>query len=233
MRKWLLTVALCLSTSPALAQGYYERFSEDEDNDFQIWPRIAVQYRTGNLRMSVDSQPRFAFNASRIESFQVRSWLGYQLGGHCLIQAAHFWTPRVLPQWQDQQRIVEQVTFLHRIGKLYGTSRTRCEQRFIEGVEGVEGCPVRLRQELLLGAQITPRWNVFVSEEPFWQVNTSGDLKVRKRFGSENRAVIGVGYRLNEHWNLQAGYMNQFLYREPRSVNRFNHVLFTNLTRTF
>lgn len=178
---------------------------------------------SGKLVTWLEVQPRFTAPA---DTLILRPALGVQLNpatqlllGYALIDTYPEDGPR-----RREHRIWQQALL-----RLAGTpgeavlmSRTRLEQRFVEGVSG-DGW--RLRQFLRGQYWLDEDWSGIAVSEVFVPLN---DTRWGQRSGLEQmRNFIGVGRKLGPRFNLEAGYLNQRLIRSgPDSTV---HVLNINL----
>ncbi len=108
------------------------------------------------------------------------------------------------------------------------TSRTRLEQRHREGFSD-EAYRVRqmLRAERPCGFSPQLSWVAF--NEVF--VNLDQTHWGARRGLDQNRAFIGINWKLNAIANADVGYLNQFV--NTRAVDRENHVLMTTFRFNF
>ena len=106
-------------------------------------------------------------------------------------------------------------------------SRTRLEERSIEGKDDIG---YRLRQMLKFTRPLSlENISIILSDELFLNANST-DWGAASGF-DQNRAFIGLGYKLNKHNAFEIGYLNQFV--NTRKVDRENHVLSTTWAINF
>jgi len=104
----------------------------------------------------------------------------------------------------NEHRIFQQLITKQHAGTLRLQHRYRFEQRFVED-------DFRLRFRYFLGLAY-PLWRVENSpRELYLSAYNEIFLNTRKDVFDRNRLYGGLGYRLNEMFRFELGYMNQFL----------------------
>lgn len=147
-----------------------------------------------------------------------------------------YWAPdqkdinldKIVPQWRAWEQVVQST--LYKYAKVL--HQLRVEQRYARAY--LKNSPFQLTHRFrykltiyipLNRRQLKPK-TVFISlyDEIFMQAGKS----ITYNHFEDNRAFIGLGYKINENVQIQAGYMNSFrhdgapdLY-ESRSIFRFN-----------
>lgn len=207
------------------------------EEDFRIWENITTIVKLGSIkpgldkwRLWIETQGRFRDNASAADQGLARGGLGYALTDKASVWLgyAHVWT---FPQGRDtnrEDRIWQQVLLTDKAPFGDWSSRTRLEQRFIEGLNPVEW---RLRQFVRFSTPLgdgSPL-SLVVWDEAFLRLNSTSPST---RFGfDQNRAFAGLGYTFSEQARLDVGYMNQLIQsrtvtrRSQRFNERMNHIL--------
>lgn len=119
----------------------------------------------------------------------------------------------------NEHRIFQQVITKQNIAKLKLQHRYRFEQRFVED-------DFRMRFRYFLGLAY-PVWNAPDSpKELYLSGYNEIFLNTKSNVFDRNRLYGGLGYRLNEMFRFEIGYMNQFLNSGKR--DQFNLVCFVN-----
>jgi hypothetical protein len=119
----------------------------------------------------------------------------------------------------NEHRIFQQVITKQSIAKLRLQHRYRFEQRFVED-------DFRLRFRYFLGLAY-PLWNDADSpKELYLSGYNEIFLNTKSNVFDRNRLYGGLGYRLNEMFRFELGYMNQFLNSGNR--DQLNLVCFVN-----
>jgi len=177
----------------------------------------------GRLVTWLEVQPRFAGSA---DTLILRPALGVQLNpavqlllGYALVDTYPDAAPR-----RREHRIWQQalVRLAGTPGKAVLMSRTRLEQRF---VEGQTDDAMRLRQFLRGQYWLSEKWSVIGISEAFVGLESTA---WGQRAGLEQmRNFIAVGHPLTDRLTLEAGYLNQRIVRPGPDAS--NHVLNINL----
>jgi hypothetical protein len=207
------------------------------EEDFRIWENVTAIVKLGSInpgldkwRLWIEGQGRFRDNAGVADQGLARSGVGYALGDKASVWLgyAHVWTfPQGRPA-NREDRIWQQAILTDKAPFGDWTSRTRLEQRFIEGINPVEW---RLRQFVRFSAPLgdgSP-FSLVVWDEAFFRLNSTTPSA---RFGfDQNRAFAGLGYTFSENARVEAGYMNQLIQsrnvtrRSQNFSERMNHIL--------
>lgn len=100
-------------------------------------------------------------------------------------------------------------------------SRSRLEERILFGEKPIA---LRLRQRLMLRKNIPncPRYKFVLSDELFFNVNRPS--WVAQTIFSQNRAFIGIGITLSKYSSVDIGYMNQYLYGNPKQMSNILYI---------
>lgn len=137
----------------------------------------------------------------------------------------------------NEHRFFEQVIFKHEAGRLELEHRYRVEQRWLEAFTGntrswryQNRFRYQLRGSVPLSAANASgqQWYLFAGDELF--------IHFGPNYGAspfdQNRAFIGVGYKLSRANRLEVSYLNQFLVQRSGKVEESNHTLRIQLTST-
>lgn len=188
--------------------------------DDQVWLAGIVEGPiAGKLVTWVDVQARMTDGAGRLGQTIVRPSLGYapRPGTSLLFGYGYFETDVTGRPTQREHRLWQQAQFrvIGTPGKAVLVSRTRLEQRFVEGADDTGW---RLRQFTRGQYWVGSGWSMIAFNETFvglnrtdWGQNSS--LNQLRNFG-------GVGKALTPELALEAGYLNQRLVRPgPDTTN--------------
>lgn len=201
----LLAAASLLSAPCAMAA------QEDE----QVW---LAQFSTIEVGQKVllftDVQLRFTDGADRLGQVLLRPAVGYRItpSDTLFLGYAYVRTEPLNGTPTDEHRMFQQalVRVVGGPGKTTVTSRTRLEQRWLEGRSGMGW---RLRQQVRLDAPVAKGLNAIVWAEPFVNLDTTA---WGQRAGFDQlRGFAGVGLPIARGIAIEAGYSGQY-------VNRFN-----------
>lgn len=231
-RTRVLCAALCLGgATPAPAA----------DEDFRIWENVTTIVKLGSIdpglekwRVWLESQGRFRDDGAVADQALGRGAIGYALSDRASVWLgyAHVATFPEAAKTQHENRLWQQIMLTDRapFGDL--TSRTRLEQRFIQGVNPVEWRLrefVRFFHPLGEGSPL----GLVIWDEVFMRLNSTTPSA---RFGfDQNRAFAGLGYTFSEKARIEVGYMNQLILsravsrQEQKFDQRMNHILSVSL----
>ncbi len=184
------------------------------------------------VRWFVDVQDRNRDEGQSFDTFFVRGALGHAVSsrvtaflGYGVFESE----PEARsPIWEH--RIFQQLTWNLPVEGFTLQSRTRLEQRFIEGQSDTGS---RLREFVKATVPLRSGNSVFASfyDEVFVDLN---DTDWGQRSGlRQNRAFAGLGFFLDDahHHSLEIGYLNQWIDRPDE--DRLNHILSINLFSNF
>ncbi|MGD9765422.1 MAG: DUF2490 domain-containing protein [Candidatus Binatia bacterium] len=196
--------------------------------DFQLWLPMTLNANfNDSFRGYYEVQPRIGHDASEVTQLILRTALDWRFKPEWAASFGYAWTPTLAPAYTNENRVYEQLLYAddYAWGRL--TSRTRFEQRWIEGVSGTA-----LRFRTMLRGQIPftedRLWSVAVQEEIFFNLNSPSGGPVAGF--DQNRFFLGVNRRLSDYVSMDAGYQIQFVdTAEPGFPDRVNHVLLIQL----
>lgn len=207
MRRTRLLLAAAGLCFPATAMAAQE--------DEQVW---LAQFSTIEVGQKVllftDVQLRYTDGAERLGQVLLRPAVGYRItpSDTLFLGYAYVRTEPLNGTPTDEHRMFQQalVRVVGGPGKTTVTSRTRLEQRWLEGRSGMGW---RLRQQVRVEAPVTKGLNAIVWAEPFVNFNTTS---WGQRAGFDQlRGFAGVGVPIAKGIAIEAGYSGQY-------VNRFN-----------
>jgi hypothetical protein len=192
--------------------------------DEQVWlAGIAQGPISGKLITWIEVLPRFTDGGDRLGQTILRPALGVQLNPAATLLLGYAFienNPDGLPS-RREHRIWQQaqVRLAGTPGKAVLVSRTRLEQRFLEGADE-DGW--RLRQFLRGQYWLSERWSLIGVSEAFVGL---GATSWGQRSGLEQvRTFAAVGHAITPRITLEAGYLNQRLVQpvEPSSEKVMN-----------
>lgn len=207
MRRTRLLLAAAGLCFPATAMAAQE--------DEQVW---LAQFSTIEVGQKVllftDVQLRFTDGADRLGQVLLRPAVGYRItpSDTLFLGYAYVRTEPLNGTPTDEHRMFQQalVRVVGGPGKTTVTSRTRVEQRWLEGRSDMGW---RLRQQVRLETPVAKGLNAIVWAEPFVNFNTTS---WGQRAGFDQlRGFAGVGVPIAKGIAIEAGYSGQY-------VNRFN-----------
>lgn len=138
--------------------------------------------------------------------------------------------------YSTEHRIWEQLLYNHKLKKIFVTHRLRLEQRFISKVMVINN---QLKND---GSVYANRFRYFIRtviplqpQEPFSKglfaalqnevfFNIGNTTNVNGKLFDQNRLYFAIGYRLNSSFDLETGYLNQYISGRNGAFTN-NHVL--------
>ncbi len=241
------TLGLILS-NPAAADRTVE--------DFQVWGNVTALGNFGfvnpqnpdlkKFRWWMEGQGRFGNDATQFTQSLIRPGLGYAITDKIVVWAGYAWAPTAEPLTLDsghpfnEHRIWEQVTWADNFSFGRLSARSRFEQRFFDHnapIAGSDDVAHRFRQLVKLAVPmpaIDPNLSFIVQSELFIAMNTVDNPGFISRGYDQNRAFVGLGYKVNQYATVELGYMNQFINR-PHSArpDQMMHNFIANLFLNF
>lgn len=247
IKNYILLAALgLLLCNPVVADQTVE--------DFEFWGNITALGNFGFLnpqnpdlkkfRWWMEGQGRFGDDASRFSQSLVRPGLGYAITDKVVVWAGYAWAPTCQPLNRvgcfDEHRIWQQVTWADNFSFGRLSARSRFEERFFNHqapIPGNDDVAYRFRQLVKLAVPmpaVDPNLSFIVQSELFIAMNTVDNPGFISRGYDQNRAFVGLGYKVNQYATVELGYMNQFINR-PHSArpDQMMHNFVANLFLNF
>ncbi|HET9511904.1 MAG TPA: DUF2490 domain-containing protein, partial [Sphingomonas sp.] len=199
------------------------------DEDVQAWTGVVAQGTVkGDLYVWLEGQARFTDDVGQLGQFILRPAAGVRfapdasaIAGYAYVQtrsSAGAITREHRP-WQQVQFAV----LRDGAGKPIVTSRTRLEQRMVEGRTKTGW---RLRQFVRAGIPMTRSGVQAVAfTEGFFNLNTT-DFGARSGV-DQWRTFVGLGLPVTKTARLEPGYLNQHVFRAGE--DRTNHIVSATL----
>lgn len=194
--------------------------------DSQLWTSIVVSGRISEtVLVSGDVVSRYADDVGRLGQLVLRGQIGTPLSKTVTawVGYAHAITYARSGPKAIEERSFEQVNWaLGTIGTARLSSRTRLEQRFLHGIDAPAW---RLREQLRLVVPLRVRGPSAIAwVEPMVSLNATTGV----RSGIDQvRGFAGVGFPLDKHFDVEAGYLHQYVNRA--AGDRSNHALSVSL----
>ena len=209
--------------------------------DFRLWTPVYLNVKLPNRFLAyMEVNPRIGDDVTNIDQLLLRPALGYQLTDNLSIWQGYGWvgnfnqkhTPPQSPFFQES-RVFQQVIYTDKFSNFNFMSRTRMEERFIEGAAGTA---LRFRQMLKLSYPLpmAPEWSLVGYDEIFINLNSVDSFDDARRGGhapgagiDQNRLFLGVNKKFNQYFNVDIGYQNQMLNSRTKdgNANLINHIL--------
>lgn len=183
--------------------------------------------------LHLDVQLRSADDWDGVRNFLFRPGATYYINKNSNATVGYLLTNTFLKQvgtsdnTLTEHRIWEQYIFTHKIKPVFAQHRFRLEQRFMEAA-GDDIFSQRFRYFFrfvlpLLDTKKTFAKGPFVAMQNELFFNIQNKDKLNGKLFDQNRAYGAVGYRFNKSFDLEAGYLNQFV--NGRTSNTMNNVV--------
>jgi len=211
-----LVLVSALLALPCLAQDLRPAL----EHDAQSWTLLTAWGRKERFRWYAEAQPRVSLTQGRFDRLLLRPAIGVQVSPDVSLWAGYAWTPLFNPGFRDEQRPFQQVLIEQRFGVVSLVNRARVEERFIANTSGPS---FRLRHMVRAVVRFSADspWGVAAYDELFVTVNS---VVGGPQAGlDQNRAFLGVNYRFSPQWQLEGGYLNNFVFRPAPLAERMNH----------
>lgn len=214
MKRVSLFVILMAASALANAQTIH---------DGRIWVNFTAQgplAKKSSWRWYVDSYERNRESGRTPDQFVVRPGVGYALTKQSSVWAGYAYTANFTSGGRiDENRIWQQYVWSGpaKTGTL--SSRTRLEQRFIEGAGGMAW---RIREQLKFARPLSSRSRLssLVSFEIMFHLNSTA--RAQRGF-DQSRAFAGLSISVNRTAHVEVGYLNQF--NRSQGPDRMHHIL--------
>jgi len=216
---WFGGIAMLLMTQPALAE-----------DDTQAWAAVIASGAVrGDLFVWMEGQARITDEVGGGSQFIVRPSVGARIGrdAHAVAGYAYVRTDPVNRGVTNEHRPWQQVQFVPirlASGAPLVISRTRLEQRMVEGRDGTSW---RLRQfvRLQVPVSVARGMQIVAYTEGFFNLNAT-NWGVRDGV-DQWRNFVGIGFPVLPRARLEPGYLNQRISRPGE--DRVNHILSASL----
>jgi Protein of unknown function (DUF2490) len=233
-----LPIALCLvivfTFSPMYSRG---------QTQFSGWlasfNTIKVNKKFG---VAADAQLRSADQLKHVQILLIRPGVNFMLTKQLTLSAGYAYVQnrRVVGSisgYAVEHRSWEQLLFTHKLSVLSVTHRLRLEQRFIPRVAVVNN-EIRksgtlhanrvryfIRNLLPLNTRQTPfTRGLFAALQNEVFLNIGNKANVNGKTFDQNRLYLAMGYRINKRFDLETGYLNQYIQGSSAAGTR-NHVV--------
>ncbi len=205
----------------------------DSNQDAQTWTSLtATKSLSNKVDVTIEAHLRFEDDFSSVAQWLLRPSVTYKLPRRttATIGYLYFRNDPETGQTTNEHRIWEQFAYsLAGSADLRLIGRTRLEQRFQQGSDGLVGW--RARQQLRFEAPLSrhKKLKAIVWNETFLGFNNTS-WGARSGF-DQTRTFVGVGLPIGAKWIVEPGYLNQFLNR--RGTDQINHVIALNFVVKF
>lgn len=211
-------------------------------SQFSAWLASFNTFKTGKkTSIHADLQFRSSDEWIHTQSLLIRSGLNVHLNKHFTVTAgyAYISNRRVMNEingYVPEHRIWEQLFFSHRIKNITASHRLRLEQRFIaktfvqehelkcDGYVYANRLRYFFRNTIPFKQQVIFAKGMFAALQNEVFVNIGNTANVNGKFFDQNRLYLAMGYRLSPVFDLEAGYLNQYINGRNNAFAN-NHVL--------
>lgn len=232
--------------------------TKSQNND--IWLHyVGKNMLTKKLSFTLEATMRYANGFSEKQQYFIRPSFDYQFTKHFIgsVGFSHYNTyvygsPAINKRPIPENHPWLQGTFNHQFGDLKLTNRLRNEFRFVGIATAPSGTTDysitdykfrdRLRYMVLATYPIIkkdkkPVLNAFVGDEAFMNIGPLGtDISknnVGKTFMNQNRVIVGLGYIINPHHQIQLSYIHQNIWNFSDTIEESNPTVRISYLTTF
>ena len=199
----------------------------DPIEDGQLWSTVSASGSlSGKWQGQLETITRIGSDFSEHYQQEFLAGIGYELSDKATVSGGYVRVIDFRPgNDRTEHRPFQQLSLdLGKIGSAKLSSRTRLEQRFVEGGDDMG---LRLRQRLQLSHPVSGKLSANAGAEFFFALNDT-DWGARSGF---ERWRIGAGLRhpIAKNVNFDIGYLNQFNSRRNRR-DSMDHIVTTGLS---
>ena len=208
---------------------------------------VGTHKLTDKFSLMTEYQWRRADGFKSWQQSLLRFGLEYNVNPNVSVMAGYAWVKSfpygeqpILHEF-DENRIFEQVNLKSKIGNVEVQHRYRLEQRFMEQYANdasnniIQADPVfrnRLRYRAM--AIIPLSRKELTDQTLFMNVNDEVFLGfgsgIGKNIMDQNRFIAALGWRFDKNFNVQVGYLNQFVVKTDGLKMERNHTLWISTT---
>lgn len=230
MKQFLLAIALFAFLSASAqpqTSGWLASF-----NTFRINSKKSIH---------ADVQLRGTDEMEHVQTLLIRTGINFHLNKQFILTGGYAYISNRtaaagVTGYAAEHRLWEQLIFNHKLNRIMVQHRVRLEQRFLP-VVSVDGGELKtddrvfatraryfIRNIVPFRKQESFRKGLFASVQDEIFFNVTGTDKVNGKVFDQNRLLLGIGYRLNAAFDLEAGYMNQYISRRGDAFSN-NHII--------
>jgi hypothetical protein len=201
-------------------------------HDFGAWTSIFYQSKfSEDFGLYLEQQVRLNTEVSGGNRFILRPGIQYFVSPQFDAGLGYAWTPNLSP-FQNENRLWQQVQYVLSPPGFQWISRVRFEQRMIQNTDGI-GLRLRfLIRGLVHLNHSTRRLALSLSDEVFFEVNSVRDGGPPSGL-DQNRAFIGLNYKINDEVALESGYLNLYDTYTTEITSLLNHIYVLNVYLSF
>ena len=198
------------------------------ENDLTGWGGAAIRLPLTDKFESIYSiQSRFVDSISELGQLFFSGQIGYRLNNNTTAYLGYVWLPNFVQEFSQENRLLQTLTYRHRLSKFSLLQRVQLEERFLASGQGESS---RIRYLLRTLYPIKNTWSAVVSNEIFINLNSLDNIKAGFK---EDRLFVGLNKAFNQCLSLDFGYQLQYLHLDSNDTDLFSHgilaTLFVNL----
>jgi hypothetical protein len=210
-------------------------------SQFSGWLASFNTFKTGKkTSIHADVQWRSSDELKHTQTLLLRSGLNVHLtkqlivtGGYAFVHNRR--TVGSVSGYAPEHRIWEQLLYNHKLKNIFVSHRFRLEQRFIsksvvlnnelknDGSLYANRFRYFIRNVFPLQQQPAFTKGIFAALQNEVFVNIGNTANVNGKFFDQNRLYLAMGYRLNSSFDLETGYLNQYISGRNKTFTN-NHV---------
>ena len=192
--------------------------------DFQTWNTVNLSANIAkNVPVTLEVSGRLTEDSGRLGVVIVRPAIGYRFSKRltALVGYTRQTTVNRVRSDTNENRLHQQLNWqVGALGRATFASRTRLEQRWIEGSDDL-GWRVRERLQMQLPLK-SARTNLVLSSEVLFALNST-DWGAHAGF-DQMRNFAGVNFPLSKTITLETGYQNRYQKRRG-AADRMDHII--------
>lgn len=221
MKKVILLLSILLSVAGS--------FSAAAQSQFSGWVASFNTFKTGKrTSLHTDIQWRSTHEITHTQTLLVRAGLNVSLRKDLTATAGYAFisnrrTVSGITEYVPEHRAWEQLLYTHKLGAVFVSHRFRVEQRFLakrkvtdntlqpDGTAYANRFRYFIRNILPLKQQPVFRegWFAALQNEVF--LNFGNTATVNGKTFDQNRLYVAFGYRVHPSFDIEAGYLNQYI----------------------
>lgn len=231
MKKNLILLLLMFATHAVRSQS-----------QFSGWLASFNTIKTGKkTSIHSDFQLRSSDEFARVQTLLLRAGLNVHLNKKLIVTAGYAYIHNYrqigsVDGYAPEHRIWEQLLYNHKLKTLLVSHRFRLEQRFIskvvvsnndlqtDGYVNANRFRYFLRNILPFNKQSTFTHGMFATLQNEVFLNFGNKRNVNGKTFDQNRFYVAAGYRFNKSFDLEAGYMNQYINGRANAFTN-NHII--------
>jgi len=232
MKKYLFTLCFILPV-----------FSLHAQTQFTGWVASFNSFKTGKrTSIHADVQLRSTDNLAQVQTLLLRGGLNVHINKKLIVTAGYAFIHNYrklgeVTGYAPEHRIWEQLIYNHSIKTMLLTHRVRIEQRFISKIIVVnnkletDGYATANRFRYFMRTVLPFKKpasafsnGMFAALQDEVFLNFADKSAVNGKAFDQNRFYLAIGYRFNKTFDLEAGYMNQYINGRGNATTN-NHII--------